>query len=133
MASVYDYTDYKCDYRDLLINELLAITAYMERNDPNATANIIKNSENITNGMKSFIADVFTGKRRRPTGKKVSTERRDFEIGLFIDDLMDDDPSLSLTISRKDGAATIAAEEFGESESVAEKAHLKFKKLMGLQ
>lgn len=122
-------------YDGLFAHEIAAIVGYMERCDASELERIIRMPPESrlsvrSQGMRDFIADVIAGKKRRPPGKKPSTERRDFEMALAIDDLMFFE-GYNLTSSReKDGAAAIVGERYGESEDTAIKAYQRFKHIV---
>lgn len=64
----YEYTGHGCAYKNLLVNELLAISAYMDHYDNSKVIEIIKNSIHISHGMRTFIAEIFfhaTEKRQK--------------------------------------------------------------------
>jgi hypothetical protein len=64
----FEYSGYGCNYKGLLINELIAISAYMDQYDNSKIIEIIKDSQYISHGMRSFIAEIFfhaTEKRQR--------------------------------------------------------------------
>ncbi|MGZ8943745.1 MAG: hypothetical protein ACXW00_13320 [Methylobacter sp.] len=122
-------------YEGLYSHEVTAIVGYMERNDPSELERIIREPPESrlsvrSQGMRDFIADVIAGKKKRNPRKKASTERRDFEIALAIDDLMFF-KGYNLTSSRdKDGAAAIVAGRFSVSEEAAIKAYQRFKHIV---
>ncbi|WP_031429852.1 hypothetical protein [Methylomicrobium agile] len=133
------YTRFSHDgYEGLYPHELIAIVGYMERRDASELERIIREPPKSpysvkSQGMRDFIADVIAGKKTRPR-KKPSTERRDFEIALAIDDLMFYE-GYNLTSSwDKDGAAAIVAERFGlegkDPEGTAVKAYQRFQHIV---
>lgn len=133
------------NYVDLWPHELLAITAYMERNDTTALEEIIRHDPHAptqdnrprgikSQGMRCIIADIVSGRLTRKADKKPSTELRDFKIYIRVDDLITDGYNKTSSTSEP-CALSIAAEEFKEefniSEDVADKAYQRFQKIMG--
>lgn len=126
-------------YDGLFAHEVTAIVGYMERNDPSELEFIIRQPPEShlsvrSQGMRDFIADVIAGKKKRFPRKKPSTERRDFEIALAIDDLIFYE-GYNLTSNRdKDGAAAIVAERFGlegrDPEGTAVNAYQRFQHIV---
>jgi hypothetical protein len=124
------------DGYELYPYELPAVVGYMERRDASELERIIREPPEspysvMSKGMRDFIADVIAGKKTR-TRKKASSERRDFEMALAIDDLMFfKGYSLRSASGGKDGAAAIVAERFGikgkDPEETAVKAYQRFK------
>jgi hypothetical protein len=132
------YTRFSHDgYEGLYPHELIAIVGYMERCDASELERIIREPPKSpysvkSQGMRDFVADVIAGKKKRPPRKKPSTERRDFEMALAIDDLMFfKGYSLRSASGGKDGAAAIVAERFGikgkDPEETTVKAYQRFK------
>ena len=68
------------DYTGLSITELEAIQDYIDRNDPIALGELIQQGDQLTPDFRRFIADLVTGKKKRPK-KKASTFDRDSSRG----------------------------------------------------
>ena len=73
------------DYKSLTLTELGAVQDYMDRNDPTALGGLIQQDYQLTPDFRRFIADLVTGKKKRPI-KKASTFDRDYAIYQEIDD-----------------------------------------------
>ncbi len=67
------------DYVQLKCIEWEAVQDYMSRNDPTALGILIQGDDQHTPDFKRFIADLVTGKKKRPI-KKTSTSNRDYGI-----------------------------------------------------
>ena len=116
-------------YSNLWLHEVIAISDYMDTNDPAPLAALIQENSDITPDMRRFIADLVTGKIKRKAGKKPSTFKRNFEIYEKISDILSDE--CILTSNRfKEGAFQIIADEFEITEDLAKHAYYDIKKLI---
>jgi hypothetical protein len=77
------------DYKSLQLEERLMIESYYTNYDSTPLAEYLRaNKADMTQGMCNFIADILTGKIKRPNGKKASTIKRDIEIMFMVDELL---------------------------------------------
>jgi hypothetical protein len=67
------------EYTGLSYSEYCAIYAYMEVNDPSQLGEQVLKNGTLSLGFSRFIADLLTGKKKRPI-KKASTLSRDYAV-----------------------------------------------------
>lgn len=96
-------------YRNLDILEGQVIGQYQNDYDPKLIEIMLNSDWEMSRGMRSFIADVITGKIKRPNGKRSSTRQRDLEIHTHIVELIEQGMLLTSNGKAK-GAACIAGE-----------------------
>jgi|APLak6261658528_1056013.scaffolds.fasta_scaffold64580_2 hypothetical protein len=110
------------DYKALQIEESHMIDSYYGNYDLTPFAELLRKNKDMSQGMRDFIADILTGKIKRPNGKKASTINRDIEIMFMVDELLNG--GMSLTSSKNiDGAASSIAEKLHLTEEATLKAY----------
>lgn len=108
-------------YDGLFAHEVTAIVGYMERCDASELERIIREPPESrrsvrSQGMRDFIADVITGKKKRPKHQKRSTEREDIDVYFLVRDLMD-------VGETREVAEAIVAKKIHKAESTVHKAY----------
>jgi hypothetical protein len=111
------FFDYQ-DYTNLSLNEVIAISDYMDANDLTALTLLIQENKEITAHMRRFIVDLVNKKIKRKAGKKPSTFNRDYEIYQQIEVSLDNKCTLTSNREKNGVAATIAG-KFGVTEETA--------------
>jgi hypothetical protein len=110
---------YYNDYFNLSVTEWSAINDFMDRNDPAALGGLIEQNDQLTPDFRRFIADLVTGKIKRPM-KKASTFSRDLEIYREIDDALSEGKTLV-------SSAAIIANKLNRSIDAINKAYYRGK------
>jgi hypothetical protein len=110
------------NYKDLWAHEWRALHRYIEENNFDELTDTIKNKE-MSPAMKCAVADMVTGKLRRPPGEKPSTAHRDLLITDEIELLLEIENYNLTSNANSDGAAAIVADKFGVSEDTAIQAY----------
>jgi hypothetical protein len=100
------------------LNEVIAISDYMDANDLTALTLLIQENKEITAHMRRFIVDLVNKKIKRKAGKKPSTFNRDYEIYQQIEVSLDNKCTLTSNREKNGVAATIAG-KFGVTEETA--------------
>ena len=68
-------------YEPLSLKEkLFVILPYWEEKNLEPIADLIRNNDEMSKGMRNFIADILIGKIKRPSGKRSSNFFRDIKI-----------------------------------------------------
>lgn len=113
---------------DRLFEKRLIERYYLDYN-PEPIAKLLRENKTISQGMRDFVADMITGKIKRPNGKKASTLARDMELWREVDDLLR--LGHQLTSLRIDGAGAldIVAGNHCMTEDAVKKAYDRGKKI----
>ncbi len=112
------------DYKNLKYYEGIVIHRYFDDYALVNVEEILRSGEDISQGMRDFIADILIKKVGRPPGKRSSTKERDGEIHLKVSFLLYRGYKLTSN-AKSNGAAAIAGELFGIEEDAALKAYQK--------
>ncbi len=110
------------DYTRLRLTESGAIQDYMDRNDPIALGKLIQQGDQLTPDFRRFIADLVTGKKKRPI-KKASTFDRDCAIYQEIEDA-------AANGSTKTAIKKVIAKRINRSVDAVQKSYEKAKEAM---
>lgn len=116
------------DYKGLFPMEFHIIGVYCSEYDVKPLIDLLRSDREISGGMRGFIADVLSGKFKRPPGKKPSFLSRDKRIHDRLVDLDEEDKGKGKK-GRYTARLTKVMHEFNLSEYDVKKAYSRVERI----